>query len=167
MINIRIRNAGKVARQIKDYTRSLGAKLNTFLEKLADIGITQAAIHFQSAEYDGVNDVVVDSSPTWLDEHTLAINASGESILFIEFGTGVYNPVTHPKADELGMIRGAYGKGYGQNYTWYYRGDPGTNGEDLGNGRIRTHGNNANRCMWDASEEMRRRIYDIAKEVFS
>ena len=99
--------------------------------------------------------------------NTRAINASGESILFIEFGTGVYNPVTHPKADELGMIRGAYGKGYGQNYTWYYRGDPGTNGEDLGNGRIRTHGNNANRCMWDASEEMRRRIYDIAKEVFS
>ena len=40
MINIRIRNAWKVSKQIKDYTRSLGAKLNTFLEKLADIGMT-------------------------------------------------------------------------------------------------------------------------------
>ena len=120
----------------------------------------QAALRFQNAEYDGLNDVVVDSSPEWINEHTLAINASGEAILFIEFGTGVYNPVTHPKADELGMIRGAYGKGYGQNYTWYYRGVPGTNGEVLENGKIKTHGNNANRCMWDASEEMRRKIYD-------
>ena len=84
-------------------------QVRQFLEELAAIGIQDAAANFSEAEYDGTNDVKVDPEPQWVDDHTLRIRAKGESILFIEFGTGVYNPVKHPKADELGMIRGEYG----------------------------------------------------------
>ena len=45
-------------------------------------------------------------------------------------------------------------------------GEPGTNGEDMGNGIVKTHGNPANRCMYETAEEMRNSITRIAKEVF-
>lgn len=166
MIDIKIPNFNHVKQQIESYKRNLGMKVNELLERLAEIGITEATFHFNNAEYDGDNDVVVDTAPEWIDDNTIAVNASGQSILFIEFGTGVYNPVEHPKADEMGMIRGEYGSKHGRNYTWYYHGNPGTNGELLKGDRVRTHGNNANRCMWDAAEAMRDQIYDIVKEIF-
>lgn len=137
-----------------------------FLNRLAEIGIKEAKIRFDSAEYDGTNDVVVGSSPEWINDSTLAIYADGEAIAFIEFGAGVYNPVTHPKANEFGMIRGEYGLGQGKQEKWTYVGEPGTNGVELENGRILTRGNNANRCMWLSAEVMRNSISAIAKEVF-
>lgn len=153
-------------KRISDRVDVYETRKREFLESLAEIGITCADIKFQNAVYDGTNDVIVDSSAEWIDENTIAVHASGESILFIEFGTGVYNPGVHPKADELGMIRGEYGKKKGQNKAWVYYGEPGTNGEDLGNGKVKTHGNDANRCMWDSAENMRQQIANIVKEVF-
>ena len=165
-LKIEIENTDFAVRFIERYRENLEKRVHELLSRLADIGIDTAEIKFSSAKYDGVNDVVVNSSPEWLDEHTLAVNASGESILFIEFGTGVYNTGVHPLADEMGMKRGEYGKGYGKYHSWTYLGDPGTNGEMLPNGRVLTRGNDANRCMWDAAQEMRAEILTIAREVF-
>jgi hypothetical protein len=103
-----------------------------------------------------------------VDERTIAVQASGKAILFIEFGTGVFNPGVHPQANEFGMIRGEYGKGHGKQESWIYVGEPGTNGEVIDSGRsvVRTRGNNASRSMYDAAEIMRNEIQRIAKEVF-
>lgn len=166
-INLKI-NSSQVARSIESYANQLDSKMRTFLERLAQIGISSADASFRSAAYDGVNDVVVNSTPVWVDERTIAVQASGRAILFIEFGTGVFNPGVHPLANELGMIRGEYGKGHGKQESWIYIGEPGTHGEVLDSDRnvVRTRGNNASRSMYDAAEIMRNEIKRIAKEVF-
>lgn len=146
-------------------------KVEIFMEELAQIGVQSATIRFSEAEYDGDNDVVV-KNPVWIDDNTLQITAEGASILFIEFGTGVYNPVQHPRARDLGMIRGEYGLGRGKNRAWVYLGTPGTSGVVIGqnkNGddRILTKGNNANMCMYLASADMRDQIARVAERVFT
>lgn len=161
-------NTNQVVRSIESYVNQLDSKTRTFLERLAQIGISSADASFRSAAYDGVNDVVVNSTPVWVDERTIAVQASGRAILFIEFGTGVFNPGVHPQASEFGMIRGEYGKGHGKQESWVYIGEPGTNGEVLDADRnvVRTRGNNASRSMYDAAEHMRNEIGRIAREVF-
>lgn len=147
------------------------AKVREFMEELAQIGVRVATIRFAEAEYDGDNDVKV-HSPEWVDDNTLQIVAEGQSILFIEFGTGIYNPVQHPRANDLGMIRGGYGKGNGMRRGWVYYGEPGTNGElvhfgEYYTGAIFTRGNNANMCMWMTAQEMRDEIAKTAERVFT
>lgn len=166
-INLKV-NSSQVVRSIESYASQLDSKMRTFLERLAQIGISSADASFRSAAYDGVNDVVVNSTPVWVDERTIAVQASGRAILFIEFGTGVFNPGVHPLANELGMIRGEYGKGHGKQESWIYIGEPGTHGKVLDSDRnvVRTRGNNASRSMYDAAEIMRNEIKRIAREVF-
>lgn len=166
-VSIKI-NSDRVAQSIKQYAEQLNVRMTRTLERLAEIGISSASAAFRTARYDGENDVVVSSLPEWLDDHRLAVTASGASILFIEFGTGVFNPGTHPRANELGMIRGAYGKGQGRKESWTYVGEPGTDGYVVDSARniVRTRGNDANRSMYDAAEEMRKNIQRIAEEVW-
>lgn len=169
---IRIRvNAGRTIEQIEAYRRSLRDRARELLRRLADIGIQGATVRFERAQYDGANDVTVSPSPTWEGENKLKIMASGRTVLFIEFGTGVhYGGETHPKAQEFGFERGGYGSGLGRLDSWRYKGEPGTHGEVIQDGphkgEIETHGNPANRCMYNTAEEMRRAVEQIAREVF-
>ncbi len=159
---------------IEKLQESLDKKTKLLAERLADIGIEQASVSFQNALYDGINDVTVESSPTWVDENTLVIKASGQAIAFIEFGTGVWNTGWHPKAAEHGALRGEYGQGKGQNKAWGYYGDPshansGTAHVVSGSKGtvIVTRGNDPNYCMYDAAQAMRQEVERIAREVFS
>lgn len=157
-------------KQIEAYEKNLKNKQRIFMERLAEIGINTAKVKFQNARYDGENDVKV-TDPKWLDDNRLIISATGKAVLFIEFGSGVhYASDSHPKAAEFGYVRGTYGYGLGKLDSWRYEGSPGTNGEVIKEGKhkgeIRTYGNPANRCMYDASKEMRKKIREIAKEVF-
>jgi hypothetical protein len=169
-IKCNLGNIDEAIRQIEEYEKRIIKKRKIFLEKLAEIGVDVAKVKFQSAQYDGENDVVL-SKPEWINDNKLAISATGKSVMFIEFGTGVhYASESHPKAGEIGFSRGTYGYGLGKLDSWRYEGSPGTHGEVIKEGKhkgeVRTHGNPANRCMYDASKEMRRKIREIAKEVF-
>ncbi len=171
-IKVSLGNLSKAVEELEQYRDSLVEKHKEFLQRLAEIGAAEAKTRFSLAEYDGTNDVVVDE-PQWVNDTTIAVRASGSSILFIEFGTGVhYATPVHEKAEELGYERGGYGQGRGKHDFWYYRGDPGTNGQIpndpsmAAKGLVFTHGNPANRCMWEADKKMRAEIRRIAKEVF-
>lgn len=150
--------------------KDINQRLHLLMERLAEIGIQSASASFASAEYDGVNDVIVGSAPVWENDHTLVIKASGTTVLFIEFGTGITYPSDHPKAGELGMMRGTYGQGKGSRSAWGYYGEPGTNGRYVRSGELGdvylTRGNPASRSMYEAGQEMRREIARIAEEVF-
>jgi len=170
MISIKIENIDKAIKQLEDYQKSLEDRSRRLLERLAEIGIEVAAARFSSAQYDGVNDVVVNDSPEWVDKTKLIISATGSAVTFIEFGTGVHYAEQHPKAEELGAMRGEYGQGKGSRDSWTYYGDPGTNGKvvresDKGT-VVRTHGNPPARAMYDAGKEMRERILEVSREVF-
>jgi hypothetical protein len=169
-IKCNLGNIDEAIRQIEEYEKRIVKKRKIFLEKLAEIGVDVATTKFSNAQYDGTNDVVL-GKPEWINDNKLVISATGKSVMFIEFGTGVhYASESHPKAGEFGFVRGTYGHGLGKLDSWRYKGNRGSKGELIENGphkgEIETHGNPANRCMYDASKEMRRKIREIAKEVF-
>lgn len=156
--------------EIEDYEKSLDKKVKILMEKLAEIGIDSARRGFGEAIYSGTNDVVVEPFK-WVDDNKLVIVAHGKSITFIEFGAGVYYAAdAHPLAGDFGFSRGGYGHGLGKLDSWRYKGDPGNAGvvisEGKHQGEVSTHGNPANRAMYEAAKEMREQIVKIAWEVF-
>lgn len=153
-------NADTVIKQLKSYRDGINGKLHTLMERLAAVGITKADMTFRTAEYDGDNDVEV-TGPEWIGENVLQIVASGETVLFIEFGSGLIGD-GHPQAADFGYGPGTFsdnealgGKGHWDDPKgWYYR-----HGE-------KSHGNPPARAMYEAGKEMRLRIREIAAEVF-
>lgn len=152
--------------ELKSFKASLEQKKNKLLEKLADIGLREASIRFTTAIYDGVNDSHVTLKPI---DNGYAILAEGNAVAFIEFGAGVYHnpgePYPNPRPKGIVGI-GEYGEGHGKQQSWYYNGEPGTNGEIQPNGAVKTRGNPAAMPMWYASEEMQDNVAKIFKEVF-
>lgn len=169
-MRVRVIGAEQIISKLQAYQKALKLKQRRLLLRLAEIGIDVATVRFQTAQYDGENDVVVAQTPQWSGENKLIISASGNAVTFIEFGAGVDYPQQHPKATELGMIRGDYGQGKGSQVRWGYYGVPGTNGKVIKETErgtlVLTRGNPPARAMYDAGNEMRDRIVEIAKEVF-
>lgn len=163
-IAVKLGNVREAITVLQQYKNSLPQKNREFLKRLAELGLEAADVSFQHAQYDGTNDVEV--SIRWESDGKVLVVASGQAVTFIEFGTGIVFPDNHPKADEMGAIRGEYGEGHGSQRTWGYYGDPGSNGKQLGD-VVLTHGNPASRSMYEAGKTMRDRIMEIAKEVYA
>lgn len=153
-------------RELTKYKQELLEKEKRLLEALANIGVKEASIRFTTAMYDGVNDVSVSLDTT---SNGYAIVAKGQAVAFIEFGSGVYHnssePYPNPRPEGIVGI-GEYGQGKGKRRAWFYKGEPGTNGELQKNGVVKTRGNPAAMPMWYASEEMKKAILRVAREVF-
>ena len=152
--------------EVEQYKKDLLEKEKRILEKLAYIGVKEASVRFTTAMYDGINDASVSLDKT---SNGYAIVASGKAVAFIEFGTGVHHNTgePYPNPRPVGVVGiGEYGQGKGKRRAWYYKGEPGTNGELQKNGVVKTRGNPAAMPMWYATEEMRRSILQIAREVF-
>ena len=158
----------ELIREVGKYHSWLKARSEVFLDRLAEVGLSVASAKFQQAVYDGTNDVSVTVENR--GNGTRAVVAIGASVLFIEFGTGVTYPDDHPEAAANGMVRGDYGAGHGKQSTWGYYGAPGTNGvvKQKANGKavVITHGNPANKPMYDTVKELEQQILTIAKAVF-
>lgn len=121
------------------------------------------------AVYDGTNDVSV--SVESRGENKAAVVAIGSSVLFIEFGTGVKYPDSHPEAGKFGFEHGGYGHHLGRlEKGWRYQGDPGTNGEVIATGKhageIHTYGNPANMSMYYTVRELEEKFEEIARRVY-
>jgi len=167
-------NASTVIAHLTQYQNSFEQKMHDFAETLAGWGISIAKAEFKSADYSGTNDADVLDASVWVDDHTLQIVASGESVMFIEFGAGTFYPDDHPAAAANGAVRGAYGQGRGDNPPWIYRGEKGVSDAEpvrdkkgnVKDGLWWTRGNVANKPMWNSAEEMRKNILDFARAVF-
>lgn len=160
---------------IDKYAREIDAKTEMFCNDILGHGVGRASYNFAGALYAGTNDVDVISAPSErLHEgrYAASIMALGHSVLFIEFGSGVTYPNSHPEmltADGLNYGRGEYGKGLGKNPFWFYKGDAGNLGEpaSVGSGDlVFTKGNPANQCMYDAEVYMESIARSEAKKVF-
>jgi len=179
MIKMQAKGIDELISKLKKKRNTLDDKRKTFLERLALKGFEVADITFRNALYAGFNDVVV-LEPRWKDESTIVLEAQGNAVAFIEFGTGIhYTPTDYPLdiSQFPGIVkRGTYGKGKGGNKetkSWSYYGEPGNEGRivrETKDGRtvVLTHGNPPAMAMYNASQKMRQReiIVSIAKEVF-
>ena len=122
--------------------------------RLAALGATVASIEFSRAIYNGSNDVSVRVDDTG---SVAVIYAEGESVAFIEFGSGIKYGYGHPQAGEHGMGPGTYpGKGHWDNEKgWWY-----------GHGQ-HSYGNPPAMAMYDAVQKMTEELTRLAREVFS
>ena len=153
-------------KQLERYKQEFLKKEKKLLEGLANIGVREASIRFTTAMYDGVNDVTVSLDKTATG---YAIVAKGKAVAFIEFGSGVYHnsgePYPNPRPEGIVGI-GEFGAGKGKRRAWYYKGEPGSSGEIQKSGVVKTRGNPAAMPMWYASEEMKKSILQVVREVF-
>ena len=97
------------------------------------------------------------------------IIAETDHSIFVEFGTGVHYPNSHPQAGEFGIAHGTYGRGLGNNDYWFYTGQPGNAGGELAYGHTNstiTHGNPANMPMYNTGKDMKNEIMRIVRDVF-
>lgn len=171
IIDVRLSTTGinEAIRELQNYKQWLLTKTQEFLNALAEEGMKIAQFGFENAVYDGTNDVSCEVRP--IDDHHVAVVAVGSATLFIEFGTGVFYPDTHPESGKNGMVRGKYGYGLGKlRNGWRYTGDPGTNGEIILEGshagEVKTLGNPANMSMYMAERDLEEKFEEIARRIF-
>ena len=148
----------------------LESRAKVLLDRLTSEGYEIASAGFAGAEYDGTNDVSVSIEERGAT--TKAVVAVGSAALFIEFGTGVRHPDNHPEAGANGMIRGGYGHRLGRLESgWRYpeENGAGTNAtrDDKHPGYLHTYGNPANMPMYNGAKQIRERLPELAREVFS
>lgn len=162
-IELNKKSIQKAIKDIKKYSSTIDEKINRFMKELASIGIDTATITYQRGFIIDQADIPqVETTPIWIGEHELVVRAHGESIAFVEFGSGIHfnTPVgtsPHPLGGELGMTIGSYGKGQGAKDFWYYN----KNGQG-----VRTYGQPSVPAMYEASKAMRLAIEEKAKEIF-
>lgn len=158
-------------RQVKEYRKWLDKKTAEFLERLSSEGVSIANYRFESALYSGVNDVEVSFQK--IREKEYAVIALGQQTLFIEFGTGIYNPDNPAERAEVVsgdiVAHGKYGKGFGMHKKWAYQGEAGNAGWPIASkpGWSMTAGVPAQSCLYYSRRELQGLVTQIAREVFS
>ena len=136
-----------------EYDKWLKTKSEELCKRLADMGATKAEVNFLSAVYDGEEDSKVEVIPQ--GELCYKVRASGYTVLFVEFGTGLIGG-GHPEASANNMGPGTYpGKGrWDDPNGWYY-----AHGKH-------SHGNPPNMPMYNAVKELEQDLERVVKEVF-
>ena len=147
----------KIQDELSVYRKWQEEKARELAERLASLGATVASIRFSRAVYTGQKDVdvTVEELP-----NGYKVKADGESVLFIEFGSGVTYGYGHPEAGEFGMGPGTYpdGKGHWDDPKgWYLP-------KSAGGGH--TFGNPPEMPMYEARKAIEQELPRIVKEVF-
>ena len=147
----------KIQDELMVYRKWQEEKARELAEHLAALGATVASIRFSRAVYTGQKDVdvTVEALP-----NGYKVKADGESVLFIEFGSGVTYGYGHPEAGEFGMGPGTYpdGKGHWDDPKgWYLP-------KSAGGGH--TFGNPPAMPMYEARKAIEQELPRIVKEVF-
>lgn len=147
----------KIQDELTVYRKWQEEKARELAECLASLGATVASIRFSRAVYTGPKDVdvTVEELP-----NGYKVKADGESVLFIEFGSGVTYGYGHPEAGEFGMGPGTYpdGKGHWDDPKgWYLP-------KSAGGGH--TFGNPPAMPMYEARKAIEQELPRIVKEVF-
>lgn len=145
-------------KELNAYAEWVRTKEAELRSRLAMLGATVASIRFSRAIVGGSDNITVRVDDTG---NTAIIYAEGESVAFIEFGTGAKYGYGHPDAGKFGFGPGTWslsdqGKGHWDDPKgWWY-----------GSGK-HTYGNPPAMAMYDAVKEIAENVTQIAREVFS
>ena len=145
-------------KRLEQYERDFKAKESEFVRRLKELGVSVATTGFSMADYDGTNDVLI--AETQSGPRALVV-AYGETVGFIEFGTGV----KFREYDSAGLeftppAHGTYGKGKGKNPKgWYFKQHEGAAGRH-------TYGNPPAEAMRTARDTMIEQVTRIARDVW-
>ena len=136
---------------LKEYDKWIKKKSDELCKRLADMGAQKAEINFAAAYYDGDEDHTISVEQRG---DGYVVRASGETVLFVEFGTGLIG-YGHPEVQNMGP--GTYpGKGHWNDPNgWYYA-----------HGK-KSHGNPPNMPMYNTVKELERELDRVVREVFA
>ena len=98
-----------IIRGLQDYKKSLRAKADALMKALAEAGCEAVTVTYAGARYTGPRDEHVSVEERGPGEY--AIVASGQTVLFVEFGAGVTLGGGHPQAGEFGYHPGVRAPG--------------------------------------------------------
>ena len=145
-------SVSRAQRRIDEYFADLIEKANTVCERLASMGAVRASLDFSRAIYNGTNDVAVTVEPI---DNGYAIHATGNAVLFIEFGSGASYGYGHPEPEGYGP--GTYpGKGHWDDPNgWWY------------GSHEHSYGNPPAAAMYHAKQDVLQEVQRIADEVFA
>lgn len=153
---------------LDDFTKDLEEKADTFVNKLADEGISIIKVNYGSLPMD------FDSGIDWGDSISVVkmesdskgkiyVQARGTQILFIEFGTGYYKSDDTAARGAVTSVAGAlyahggYGKHYGMDEHWIYK---------KGDKNYIAYGYDAKAPFYYGKLRLEDRVEAIAREVF-
>lgn len=147
------------------------SRLARFLDAIAQTGADVAQARFNAAAYPGAKDVAV--SVVRDSETRYRVVASGTSVLFVEFGSGVTYPATNPRADDLGFVPRSWSSTHAnaikRDGLWVYYGQPGGDATPV-SGRPSntwwTQGNPSANAMYEAAKDMRGTIARAWRAAF-
>ena len=160
-IHVSLFDEASIANAVKElnrYANWVSQKETELRMRLAQLGATVASIQFSRAIYNGSNDVTVRVDNTG---SVAVIYAEGQSVAFIEFGSGAKYGYGHPDAGKHGLGPGTWsdgpnGKGHWDNEKgWWY-----------GKGQ-HSYGNPPAMAMYKAVQEITEQVTRIAREVFA
>ena len=145
-------------RKLEQYEKEFKVKETEFVRRLMEIGVSVAETGFAMADYDGINDVLIAETQ---NGSRAAIIAYGETVGFIEFGTGVkFREYNSSSTEFTPPPHGSYGKGKGANPKgWYFS-------QGIGAAGRHTFGNPPAEAMLTARDAMVERVAQVAREVW-
>lgn len=112
----------KAVAELKAYNKGLRKKYDEICKRLAEIGAKEAQARFDRGAQESNGGTVVTVRPI---ENGWAINASGENVYFVEFGTGVEATSTHGFNVSVPVYPGSYSENNAKQYStygyWWYR----------------------------------------------
>lgn len=156
-VELSSKSIGDAIKELHRYSAWVQDKENELRSRLAMLGATVASIQFSRAIYNGSNDISVRVDDTG---SVAVIYAEGESVAFIEFGSGKKYGYGHPQAGEFGLGPGTWsdgdqGKGHWDDERGWWYGDS-----------QHSYGNPPAMAMYSAVKEITENVTRIAKEVF-
>ena len=147
---------------LKEYKQWLKEKSDELCKRLADMGAVKASLYFSRAVYTGPEDHEISVLPV---DGGYKVRADGETVLFVEFGTGLIG-YGHPDAHGLGP--GTYpGEGHWNDPRgWWLPKDKQGRGRTEDPSR-HTYGNPPNMPMYNTVKELEMELERVVKEVFA
>lgn len=156
-IGLSVREIEQLEKSVQEHKKWLQNRSKVLLERLAQLGATNISLRFSRAVYSGKKDFSVSVKPF---KNGYKVIVDGESVLFIEFGSGITYGSGHPEASEHGMGPGTYpdGKGHWNDLNgWYIP-------KEKGGGH--TYGNPPAMAVYQTVKDLERELPNIVKEVF-
>lgn len=152
--------AGAIS-ELRRYRTELNTKVQDACMRVAEYGASQASVGFQSTDYNtGSKDVSVTAESTATGARVVA---SGENVLFIEYGAGALRGYGHPRPDGYGpgTFNPTYPTPQNPNWSnpkgWIYGGS----GSGKSRRPLRTFGNAPTAAMYNAEQAMRDYALDV------
>lgn len=162
--------------QLEAYQEKMERDLKYIIQEAAKRGVDIIRAEYAVAPYPGVKKYKVDYYPSD-DGYTATIKADGQSVMFMEFGAGLFKASAPFAVLDLisgqPVAHGTYGQGKGKNPKgWAFVGEMGSNPPGgtykTDDGRVvRTMGNDAVPAVWHSRRAMKAIVDQIVNEVNS